>query len=428
MNRFSELLSMGFIMAAALLAEPRSAQATQPLSTFFERAFVDGMDARESAANFTQRDAEADASFGRLLPSFTARGIYQRNQHSPSFGGQTITPYNQLDAYLQLDVPLVDLVSYHRYKAQRFQAEAANGAQAVTRLDVARSITRGYFLFIGASALVRSAEASVESAKDNLRLVEARRSAGVTTDLDQERALANVARAEQDVADAKLGADLAARALETLSGLLPQPADNFPQDDLREEAPFETWRAMSQKSPVVQVARTTSEAVRQSQKAAARGLWPTLSANAQEHFTNSTLFSGGNAASYTFQLVAAFRLDYSVIATNRALTAATAVQKVREERTQRAVEDTTYESFRRVQAGIAKSRAARVQQKAASRAADLAVERYAAGAATQLDVTTAQRDAFLADAARIQADAELSAARIVLRLAAGHVPMEKSGP
>jgi outer membrane protein TolC len=69
-----------------------------------------------------------------------------------------------------------------------------------------------------------------------------------------------------------------------------------------------------------------------------------------------------------------------------------------------------------------------VQQKAASRAADLAVERYGAGAATQLDVTTAQRDAFLADAARIQADAELAAARIVLRLAAGHVPMEKSGP
>ena len=41
------------------------------------------------------------------------------------------------------------------------------------------------------------------------------------------------------------------------------------------------------------------------------------------------------------------------------------------------------------------------------------------GVATQLDVTQAQRDAFLAAAARIQSDAELAYARASLRLAVG---------
>ena len=41
------------------------------------------------------------------------------------------------------------------------------------------------------------------------------------------------------------------------------------------------------------------------------------------------------------------------------------------------------------------------------------------GAATQLDVTQAQRDAFLASASQIQADFDLAYARAALRLAAG---------
>ena len=66
-----------------------------------------------------------------------------------------------------------------------------------------------------------------------------------------------------------------------------------------------------------------------------------------------------------------------------------------------------------------KSRSARAQAAAAKRAAELATDRYGAGAATQLDVTQAQRDAYLADASRIQADADLALARVQLRLSVG---------
>ena len=60
----------------------------------------------------------------------------------------------------------------------------------------------------------------------------------------------------------------------------------------------------------------------------------------------------------------------------------------------------------------------------ARRTAELVSDRYQAGAATQLDVTQAQRDAFLADVSRIQADAELACARASLRGAAD-LPLEE---
>jgi outer membrane protein TolC len=81
-----------------------------------------------------------------------------------------------------------------------------------------------------------------------------------------------------------------------------------------------------------------------------------------------------------------------------------------------------------VRAGIAKSRAARAESQAAARAATLSVDRYSAGATTQLDVTQAQRDAFLASASQIQADSDLAYARAALRLAAGVPLSTKSAP
>jgi outer membrane protein TolC len=108
-----------------------------------------------------------------------------------------------------------------------------------------------------------------------------------------------------------------------------------------------------------------------------------------------------------------------VFANNQAQEAALEAQQVRAERTERALADATFEAYERVRAGIAKSMAARAQASAAARAAGLAQDRYSVGAATQLDVTQAQRDAFLADASRIQADSDLAYARAALRLAAG---------
>lgn len=428
MHRYSAWFS-GVLLA--FLAAPR-AYATQPLEAFLDRAKTHSFDAREAVATESQRAAEAGAALGKLTPSFSARGVYTRNQEevSAQLPGLpeklVITPLNQLDAFFQLDVPIVDLANYHRYKAATALRESATAQRGATTIDVSRSVARAYYQFLGAGALLRSAEESIKSAQANLQNVDDRRAAGAATDLDHERAAASVARAEQDLADAELSAALAARALETLSGLSPEDARALPADDLRSEGALSSWLSLAGGTPSERAAQKLGEAAEQNRKAASRALWPTLAGSAQERITNATGF-GGRSDSYTLQLVLSWRLDYGTWASSDAQAAALEVQRVRVERTRRAAEDAAFEAFKRVEAGIAKSRSARAQEAAATRAAALSVDRYAAGVATQLDVTQAQREAFLASAAKIQADADLASSRALLRLATG-VPVSDRRP
>jgi len=411
-----------------LLLLSGSAQATQPLDAFLERAKTQSFDSREASATYQQRSSEADVALGKLIPSFTARGVYTRNQSEvaaelPVAAGSppvrlVITPLNQLDAFLQLDVPIIDLASYHRYKAGQALAASAAEQRGATNIDVSRSVAQAYYQFLGADSLVQSARESIKAAEANLKNVDDRRAAGAATDLDHERARAAVARAEQDLADAELGGALAARSLETLSGLSPTAAQGVPPDDLHTEGSLQNWLTLAGTTPTQRVADRLGEAAEQNRKAASRALLPTLSGSAQERITNATGFSG-KTSTYTLLLTLNWRLDYGTVATRDAQSAALEVQRVRVERTKRASEDAAFAAFRRVEAGVVKSRAAQAQAEAATRAASLSADRYNAGVATQLDVTQAQRDAFLATAAKIQADADLAFARASLRLAAG---------
>ncbi|RYZ67149.1 MAG: hypothetical protein EOP08_03395, partial [Proteobacteria bacterium] len=223
-----------------------------------------------------------------------------------------------------------------------------------------------------------------------------------------------------NVADAELSRSLSARSLETLTGVTPEAATEFPQDDLRTEGDINGW-LNSKDTPTDRVNAKIQEAAVSGRRAAAYSLAPTLSANAQEQFTNQVGFVGRNNY-YMLQAILSWRLDYNVYATAQAQAAANNVQLIRNERSRRALEDTVYEAYRRVEAGIAKSKSARAQAGAAKKAADLAGERYQAGASTQLDVTQAQKDYFQAEANRIQADADLAFSRISLRVSAGKPP------
>lgn len=437
MRRLSKRrVSVGCLLVMLLIGASSPVLATQPLESFLDRAATQSFEAREASATERQRAREADVALGRLIPSLTARGVYTRAQRevSATLPNSTerlvITPLNQLDAVLQLDVPIIDLSSYHRYEAAKALARSASAQRGATTIDVSRSVARAYFQFLGASALVRSAEESINAAEANRRNVEDRRSAGAATDLDHERALANAARAQQDLVDAELGVALSARSLESLSGLTPEPAANFPEDDLHAESPLEGWMALASRTPQGKAASHLREAAEQNRNAASRAILPTLSGSAQQRLSNATGFAG-EASTYSLQLILSWRLDYGVRSGAEAQEAALEAQQVRLERTERAALDAAFEAYQRVRAGIAKSRAARAQLRAASRAAELATDRYSVGAATQLDVTQAQREAFLAKASQIQADADLSYARAALRLAAGvplsHRSAERAG-
>jgi outer membrane protein TolC len=183
-------VTISFAICAALVGE-RSAHATQPLEEFVEKSRTHSFDAREAAATVRQREAEADAALGRLLPAFSARGVYTRNQYEVaaqlpgSPNRLVIVPENQWDAFFQLDVPIVDLGSFYRYRAARAIERSTNEQQAATFIDTARNVARAYYQHVAAYGLLKSAKQSTVAAEVNLGNVEVRRSAGAATELDR---------------------------------------------------------------------------------------------------------------------------------------------------------------------------------------------------------------------------------------------------
>ncbi len=272
------ILACASSVSAAL--PPSDALATQPLAAFLQKSQTDNLEAREGRAAAEQSEAEAEAAFGRLLPSFTARGTYTRNQEEAAItlpGSSqeiVITPRDQFDAALRVEVPLLDLGSYHRYHAGRARAASSVERTAVTKKSVARSVAQAYYEFVAASALVTSANQSLAVSQSNFELVPTRRGAGVATDLDLESARANVERARRDLSEAELSVALASRRLKTLSGLAPSPSEGLPEDDLRPEPPLTAFTRGIDASPEVRASRVGLEAAAEERKAATAALAP----------------------------------------------------------------------------------------------------------------------------------------------------------
>ncbi|HEY4103903.1 MAG TPA: TolC family protein [Polyangiaceae bacterium] len=411
------------VVVTMLCAAP--ARAIQPLALFVQASTEANADLQIARSTSIQRDAEADRSTGLLLPSFTAQGTYTRNQYEVAFpagalmmgasGTIVILPQNQLDGSLQLSVPILDVGAWERRSAARAVLEGSKSDIENMRADVARRVTRAYFQLIANEALLVAAQKALDVSRANETLVNDRKGGGTATELDVQRANADVARAEQDLSAATFAVVTGRRSLESLSGLTPEPASQFPIDDLHEEASLERWLSHSAELPAVKSAQSAERSADASVNAAKSAWLPTVSANATEHFTNAPSLTL-HKTYYTLQATAVWRLDATIPAAERAQRAAAITSATRARATKRNAEDAIFQDYYQVRSSIDKSRSARTQVQAAAAAADLARDRFGGGLATQLDVLQAEQDLFKAEVARIQADADLAYARAALRL------------
>jgi outer membrane protein TolC len=417
------LFTLGALTAAA------QASALQPLEEFLRGARTSGADAAEARALRRQASADADTALGRALPRLSLRGGYTRNQYEsaiqvPAAGGGppttvTLTPRDQLDGSVTLEVPLVDLASFARIAASRTGARAAATAAISTDLRVQAQIAQDYFQLVANVALVASSRRALDVARASLGTARRRYEAGTAPLLDVDRARAEVERNVQQLTAAELQVSLVARALESSSGITPELQGAVPlADDLHEEPPLERFQGADDQIPSV-VAATQGRISAEQQASAQRlTLVPSLSAIVTEHVTNATGFAG-HAGSWQAFVGITWSFDLGTIPGIRAQEAAADAARAREQRARLAARDDVHRAWMTVRTGIAQSRSARAQAEVSARASQLALERYQAGSTSQLDLLQAQRDAFAADAARIQADADLVNARTQLRIAAG---------
>jgi outer membrane protein TolC len=417
------------LLAVLALGAAARASALQPIDAFLRAARAGSAESAEARAARRQLRAEADAALGRVLPRLSVQGQYTRNQYAstlafPDPGGGppaqvTVTPRDQLDGFATLEVPLVDLAGFARVGAARSGARAAEAREDATDLAVQSRVSQEYHQLVANVALLESSRRALEVARESARIAERRLEVGAVGRIDVDRAHAEVERNVQQVAAAELGAALSARALQSLTGLA--PALDGPvalSDDLHEEPPLERFQAPDEELPALAAAIQDRVAAERRARAERLTLAPSLGASVTQRVSDYEGLAGRDAS---WQAVVGLRwsFDLTTVAGIRAQAAAAAGARAREQRTRLDVRDDIHAAWRTVQAGIARSRSARVQAEVSARAAGLARSRYEVGEGPQLELLQAQRDAFAADAGRIQADADLQNARLQLRAAAG---------
>jgi outer membrane protein TolC len=429
---------LGALLAmAACTAPARPAFALQPVTEFLEHARTWNPQNRAARATAVQRDAEVAVSTGSLLPRLTAQGTYTRNQYevttaaltggmsAPGVPNIVIQPQNQLDANVLLTVPLINIADWDRRAAAKASLSGARADEENTQLIVEKSVLRDYYTLLGNEAVLLSATKNLDVAQHNLGLARDRKESGTGSELDVQRAVADQARAEQSLTAAQLAVTNTRRDLYSLTGVQAEPAAEFPQDDLHEEPPLQSWMGKTGAVPAVQSAIANRERAEEGARAANTGWLPSVDAKAQEKFTNATAFIGGHTAVYLLQLVATWQLDTTIRPQIRAQDAAASAARASEDQARQAAEDAVFLDWQQIRADIESARSSRAQVAATTLAASLAEDRYQSGVATQLDVLQARQDAFSADVARIQADADLAYARLALRVDAAQFGKER---
>jgi outer membrane protein TolC len=397
--------------------------ALQPVETFVQGGRRRNPDALEAKANLAQEEAQAQSALGRVLPGISARGSYTRNQYSSEIdlgapGRITVVPSDQWDGTASVRVPLVDLSGFRRVSAASSTAEAASHQLDATRLQVEGEIVQDYYQLVANVFLVEASAEALAVSREGLRLAQARYQAGTAAGLEVDRARADVEQQVQQLAAAELQVQLSARALESFSSVEADLSSVTPlSDDLHAEPNLEQFEAVVTQLPAVAAALANTSAAEKQLDAQRFTIAPTIAGVFAEHGTTAPGF--GRDWSYQAGVTATWSFDLTTIGDIRSQGAALDAARAREQRTVLAARDSIHREWNTVVAGIARSRSARAGLEAARRAATQARERYRAGTITQLDLLQAQRDAFNAEASRIQADADLVNARAQLRLSSG---------
>jgi outer membrane protein TolC len=284
-------------------------------------------------------------------------------------------------------------------------------------------VVQGYYQLSADLALTDAAHKALEAARTNLELTNEGLRAGIATTLDVQRASAEVERQSQQVTSAELAVKLAARALESQTGVAADTGSGPAlTDDLHPEPPLARFAAASGSTPAVRAATSARAAAERTATAQRLGLLPTLNGKLSERYTNATGYLGGHHDVYTATVEAVWAFDFATAPGIRARQAEAAAARAREKSAELASGDAIHKAWSTIEASVARSRSARAQAAVSVRAADIARTRYRSGVATQLELIQADRDAFAAEAARIQSDADLLNARTQLRIAAGTDP------
>jgi outer membrane protein TolC len=399
----------------------------QPLSDFLKSADENNFDRRIASEQMEKAAADAKVAWTALLPSLTIQGGWTHNQYAAEaslpngMGGVNklvITPADQFDAIFRVDLPLVDVARWFRTSAAFKGEDGAKHREAMMRDVVKRQVAQTYFGYAAALAVNDSAKKSASVAEAQLKLMEIRQGVGSITELELLRAKSEVQRTKQVVIDTETLVATMAMSLATLTGITPAASIALP--DVKAES-FDGKMSVEE-LPALKAAQTDIDSASALATASKFQLIPTLNAQFTQRLSNATGFQG-QAATYNLGINFLWRLDGPTVMNMGSMSHVENTARIAQEKTRRQLEDGLKTDLLRFNAAKSKVETARVQVEVATKAAQIAKDRYAAGASTQVDVIQAERDLFGAEVGQIQAKTELASARVSVALSAG-LPIE----
>jgi outer membrane protein TolC len=428
-------LALGVLVLGALHA-PRAVHAAPELASLLAATRARALSVRGQAATVGEREAATAVERASLWPRLSVEAGYTRNQFDvvvdfPDGMGGTIeapiVPQDQLALTVQLTVPLVDLAVHKRIAAAAAETTAARATLASTQTEAARSVVIAYHRWLGGVALVRAGQAAATAAAATVDRTEARVASQLSVELDVARARAQLAQARRAIAEAQLIVVQARRELRTLTEV------DVGEDDgaarlsagLEAEAALPAWLANLDALPEVIAARAAQAASVAARQAERATLVPRLSAFAREQVSNGAGF--GESAAWAAGLTLSWQLDRSSFARPAAARAREASSAVRSELAATTARDRVVDAWHQVEVLRATAEATTAEVTAARLGAEIAARRLSDGTGTATDVVQAQSDRLAAEVAEIRARADLSAARALLRLAAG-LAVDARGP
>jgi len=223
--------------APAVVAEPAPVSQTPAQKVTLADAVKRALDRNPTVAVAVKEIDRADAlikqSRAAWYPILNLNGTYTRLDHDRRIGtsGQLVASGNQLNANLQLTLPIIAARGWaetHRAESGRRIAEAS---AADVRRQVAQATARAYLTVMAEHRLIAAVETARTSAKEHYDYAHTRLVGGIGRAIDEVRAAQDLATVERQVQSTYVGL---AEAREALGILLAAsgPVDTVDEVDL----------------------------------------------------------------------------------------------------------------------------------------------------------------------------------------------------
>jgi outer membrane protein len=342
----------------------------------------------------------------------------------PGFTNTFIGPFNNFDARARLVQSIFNLSAIRNYQAGKAGVRVAGLQEELAREQVASFTALTYLEALRAERSVAAAEANVALAQTLVQLAQDQRNAGIATGVDVTRAQVRLAQEQVRLAQAQTSSEQARLNLQRVTGLvLGSPltlTDPLRFADEPQPTPETAVVEAEQTRREVRVAEEQVNVSSLERKAVQAELLPSL------EFVGDYGVSGitpTNTALPTRR--AAIQLNVPIFdggLTQGRLTVATSRQRQAELElgsVRGQVEEDVRLALSTVRTAAAQVRAADESVRLAERELEMARDRFRAGVADNLEVTTAQTSLANARETQVTALAAYNAARVNLAAARG---------